>query len=53
MSRLTLVPLETVEAIIGNNLPGLLYHGLARTGYDSQRHDRAEDRLSGQSLGTG
>lgn len=36
--------MPTVEAIIGNKIaPGLLDHYLARTGFDSQQHDGAED----------
>ena len=35
----------TVKAIVGNKIfPGLLDHYLARTGYDSQQYDGAEDR---------
>jgi NAD(P)-dependent dehydrogenase (short-subunit alcohol dehydrogenase family) len=38
------VGLPTVEAIVANKFaPGLLDHYLARTGYDSQQHDGAED----------
>ena len=38
------VGLPSVEAIVANKItPGLLDHYLARTGYDSQQHDGAED----------
>jgi NAD(P)-dependent dehydrogenase (short-subunit alcohol dehydrogenase family) len=38
------VGLPTVTAILGDKIaPGLLDHYLARTGYDSQQHDGAED----------
>jgi NAD(P)-dependent dehydrogenase (short-subunit alcohol dehydrogenase family) len=38
------VGMPTVEAIVGNKIaPGLLDRYLARTGYDSQQHDGAED----------
>jgi NAD(P)-dependent dehydrogenase (short-subunit alcohol dehydrogenase family) len=38
------VGLPTVEAIVGNKIaPGLLDRYLARTGFDSQQHDGAED----------
>ncbi len=38
------VGLPSVKAIIANKVaPGLLDHLLARTGYDSQQHDGAED----------
>jgi short-subunit dehydrogenase len=38
------VGLPSVKAIVGNKIaPGLLDHILARTGYDSQQHDGAED----------
>lgn len=38
------VGLPSVEAIVVNKItPGLLDHYLARTGYDSQQHDGAED----------
>jgi NAD(P)-dependent dehydrogenase (short-subunit alcohol dehydrogenase family) len=38
------VGMPTVEAIIGNKVaPGLLDHYLARTGYDSQQYDGAEE----------
>jgi len=39
------VGMPTVAAIVGNKLaPSLLDHYLARTGYDSQQYDGAEDR---------
>jgi NAD(P)-dependent dehydrogenase (short-subunit alcohol dehydrogenase family) len=39
------VGMPTVVAIVGNKIaPGLLDHYLARTGYDSQQYDGAEDR---------
>src|SRR5205823_8179402 len=39
------VGMPTVEAIIANKFfPGLLDHYLARTGYDSQQYNGAEDR---------
>jgi NAD(P)-dependent dehydrogenase (short-subunit alcohol dehydrogenase family) len=35
---------STVKAIVGNKIaPGLLDHYLAKTGYDSQQHDGADD----------
>src|SRR5438105_7040095 len=38
------VGLPSVEVILANKIaPGLLDHYLARTGYDSQQHDGAED----------
>jgi NAD(P)-dependent dehydrogenase (short-subunit alcohol dehydrogenase family) len=38
------VGLPSVEAIVANKItPGLLDHYLARTGYDSQQHDGAEN----------
>jgi hypothetical protein len=38
------VGFSTVKAIFGNKLvPGFADHYLARTGYDSQQHDGAED----------
>src|ERR1041384_1123092 len=38
------VGLPSVEAIVANKIaPGLLDHYLARSGYDSQQHDGAED----------
>src|SRR3954463_13677326 len=38
------VGLPSVEVIVANKIaPGLLDHYLARTGYDSQQHDGAED----------
>jgi NAD(P)-dependent dehydrogenase (short-subunit alcohol dehydrogenase family) len=38
------VGLPTLKAIVANKIaPGLLDHHLARTGYDSQQHDGAED----------
>jgi NAD(P)-dependent dehydrogenase (short-subunit alcohol dehydrogenase family) len=45
------VGMPTVEAIIGNKVaPGLLDHYLARTGYDSQQYDGAEDRQRPHNL---
>jgi NAD(P)-dependent dehydrogenase (short-subunit alcohol dehydrogenase family) len=45
------VGMPTVEAIIGNKFfPGLLDHYLARTGYDSQQYDGAEDRHRADNL---
>jgi NAD(P)-dependent dehydrogenase (short-subunit alcohol dehydrogenase family) len=39
------VGMPTVEAIVGNKIaPGLLDRYLARTGFDAQQHDGAEDR---------
>ena len=39
------VGLPSVEAIVANKIaPGFLDHYLARTGYDSQQYDGAEDR---------
>jgi len=39
------VGMPTVEAILGNKIaPGLLDRYLARTGFESQQHDGAEDR---------
>lgn len=45
------VGMPTVEAIIGNKVAtGLLDSYLARTGYDSQQHDGAEDPLRPNNL---
>jgi NAD(P)-dependent dehydrogenase (short-subunit alcohol dehydrogenase family) len=45
------VGMPTVEAIIGNKIaPGLLDHYLARTGFDSQQHDGAEDQSRPDNL---
>ena len=39
------VGMPTVQAILGNKIaPGLLDRYLARTGFESQQHDGAEDR---------
>jgi NAD(P)-dependent dehydrogenase (short-subunit alcohol dehydrogenase family) len=45
------VGMPTVEAIVGNKMfPGLLDHYLARTGYEAQQYDGAEDRQRPHNL---